>query len=367
MVLSFLYCEVRRVDGLLRVHRMDAVASDAELGAELDELTAVEARPWHRRARGCLGASGGGRSVADLKRAMLLLSAPTNLGLRPPEAGAVPGTAKAPEALREAGLWSRLAINPMSDLGVVLPARYRDDAAPAEQRLRNQAAIVDFSHRLGRRLREAPAAEQVVVLGGDCSILVGIGLHLRRRGRYALVHIDGHSDFRNPSNSDHCESLAGEDLAAVIGRHWPSISDIDGLSPYFGPRDVIQIGARPGDEHLGELCQSGISVIHPARLETDYVGVIRAVHEVVGRPGIEGYWLHLDVDVLDPATMPAVDSPTAGGLMAEQLIQLLRDLWPAATGIDVTIFDPDLDNGGSYAALLTGILATGLMTRPVAS
>lgn len=82
--------------------------------------------------------------------------------------------------------------------------------------------------------------------------------------------------------------------------------------------------------------------------------MLRAVHEVVARPGIEGYWLHLDVDVLDPAIMPAVDSPTAGGLMAEQLIQLLRDLWPAATGIDVTIFDPDLDNGGSYAALLTG-------------
>ena len=31
-----------------------------------------------------------------------LLSAPSNLGLRPPQPGSVPGTAKAPEALREA-------------------------------------------------------------------------------------------------------------------------------------------------------------------------------------------------------------------------------------------------------------------------
>jgi NADPH-dependent glutamate synthase beta subunit-like oxidoreductase len=37
-----------------------------------------------------------------------VLSAPTNLGLRPPKSGSVPGCAKAPEALREAGLHARL-------------------------------------------------------------------------------------------------------------------------------------------------------------------------------------------------------------------------------------------------------------------
>jgi arginase len=26
-----------------------------------------------------------------------------------------------------------------------------------------------------------------------------------------------------------------------------------------------------------------------------------------------GYWIHVDVDVLDPTFMPAVDSPDAGG------------------------------------------------------
>ena len=49
-----------------------------------------------------------------------LVSAPSNLGLRPPVLGAVPGTSKAPEALREAGLYAALAAQGALDAGVVL-------------------------------------------------------------------------------------------------------------------------------------------------------------------------------------------------------------------------------------------------------
>ena len=59
-----------------------------------------------------------------------LLSAPSNLGLRPPAPTSVPGCAKAPEALREAGLHRRLAELGADERGVVLPGRYADDAIP---------------------------------------------------------------------------------------------------------------------------------------------------------------------------------------------------------------------------------------------
>ncbi len=51
------------------------------------------------------------------------------------------------------------------------------------------------------------------MLGGDCSLLIGAGRALSARGRYGLVHLDGHTDFRHPGNSAECRSLAGEDLA----------------------------------------------------------------------------------------------------------------------------------------------------------
>ena len=56
-----------------------------------------------------------------------LVSAPSNLGLRPPQPGSVPGCAKAPEALRAAGLYGRFLDGGAVEAGLVLPGRYLAD------------------------------------------------------------------------------------------------------------------------------------------------------------------------------------------------------------------------------------------------
>ena len=66
-----------------------------------------------------------------------------------------------------------------------------------------------------------------------------------------------------------------------------------------------------------------------------------------------------DVDVLDPSVMPAVDSPDPGGLTVDALVALLRALAPGAIGASVTVFDPDLDPTGEYAALLADVVVDG--------
>jgi arginase len=291
-----------------------------------------------------------------------LVAAPTNLGLRPPQPSSVPGCAKAPEALREAGLHSRLVEAGAVDAGVVLSGRYVDDADPAAGRVRNQDALVDHSRRLATRLEHLLAAgHSPLVLGGDCSLLVSAGLALRRRGGYGLVHIDGHTDFRHPGNNAVCLSLAGEDLAAAVGQHWPAVANLDGLSPYFSAPDVVHIGCRDDDEHLAETRQL-LGAVIPARQvrEDGAEGTARTARAVVGRGHLAGYWLHLDVDVLDPEHLPAVDSPDPGGLGPKELTALLAALAPAAVGAQVTVFDPDLDPDGRYANMLTDVLATGL-------
>lgn len=291
-----------------------------------------------------------------------LVAAPTNLGLRPPQPSSVPGCAKAPEALREAGLHSRLVEAGAVDAGVVLSGRYVDDADPAAGRVRNQDALVDHSRRLATRLEHLLAAgHSPLVLGGDCSLLVSAGLALRRRGGYGLVHIDGHTDFRHPGNNAVCLSLAGEDLAAAVGQHWPAVANLDGLSPYFSAPDVVHIGCRDDDEHLAETRQL-LGAVIPARQvrEDGAEGTARTARAVVGQGHLAGYWLHLDVDVLDPEHLPAVDSPDPGGLGPKELTALLAALAPAAVGAQVTVFDPDLDPDGRYAKMLTDVLATGL-------
>src|SRR5262249_32667979 len=146
-----------------------------------------------------------------------LLSAPSNLGLRPPAPGSVPGCAKAPEALREAGLHRRLAELGADERGVVLPGRYADDAIPGS--LRNQAAIIEHARRLAGRIDLVRAGGLApLVLGGDCSILVAAGLSLRRAsGRDGLGRLAGPTDFPNPGKSGPRPSPAAEGLRAGPG------------------------------------------------------------------------------------------------------------------------------------------------------
>ena len=288
-----------------------------------------------------------------------LLSAPSNLGLRPPEPGSVPGAAKAPEALREAGLFARFAARGATDSGVVLSGRYvDDDATRPVDRLRNEFALVDHSRRLAARIDAALDRDETpLVIGGDCSVILGAGIATARRGGVGLVHVDGHTDFRHPGNSDACASVAGEALAAAVGRHRPSIADIDGLGPYFSPERTAHVGHRDDDEEQDEVRGVLGAVTSAAEvLSRGAAAVGRASAAVAG----DAYWLQVDVDVLDPTIMPAVDSPDAGGIGAAELTALLRELAPRAVGASITVFDPDLDPDGRHARLLVDVLSDGL-------
>lgn len=290
-----------------------------------------------------------------------LLSAPSNLGLRPPQRGSVPGVSKAPEALREAGLFRRLLDDGATDAGVVLAGRYiDDDDARAPGHVRNEEALVDHARRLADRLTSIlDAGDAPLVIGGDCSLLLGIGVALARRGGAGLVHVDGHTDFRHPGNSDECASVAGEDLAAATGLHWPAIADIDGLAPYFAPQRAVHIGHRDDDEELEEV--RGIIGLVVSAADAAVAASDDLAASVVETAGT-GYWLQIDVDVLDPEVMPAVDSPDPGGLGVSELTELLRRLAPRAIGASVTVFDPDLDPDGRFARLLADVVVDALRT-----
>jgi arginase len=289
-----------------------------------------------------------------------VVSAPSNLGLRPPEVGSVPGTSKAPEALREAGLFRRLAAVGAVEGGVILPGRYvDDDVTRATGHVRNEVQLLKHARRLAHRITDVIAdGGAPLVLGGDCSLLIASGFALAPRRSSGLIHIDGHTDFRHPGNSDDCASVAGEDLAAAVGLHWPAIADIDGFGPYFLPADTVHIGCREND-HEADEARSVLGLVLSTResLEIGMEATARAARSTAGNTD---YWLHVDIDVLDPTFMPAVDSSDPGGLSPDQLMELLTALAPWAIGAQVTVFDPDLDPDGRYAELLTEIVATGM-------
>jgi arginase len=80
------------------------------------------------------------------------------------------------------------------------------------------------------------------------------------------------------------------------------------------------------------------------------------------RDELAGIWIHFDVDALDPSLVAAVDSPVADGLAGPELVNIFRTLMATGrvVGVDVTIYDPDRDPGGSEAALIADLLVEGL-------
>jgi arginase len=86
----------------------------------------------------------------------------------------------------------------------------------------------------------------------------------------------------------------------------------------------------------------------------------RATAQNFGGPEPAGFWVHLDADVLDPSVMPAVDSPDPDGLLPDELVALLEQLVtsPHCVGLNVTLYDPDLDPEGTAGALLTDVVVS---------
>jgi arginase len=287
-----------------------------------------------------------------------LLDAPSNLGLRPPLPGVVPGVYKLPWALRECGLRTQLGAR---DAGVVLPPRYLPDWDG--KTVRNGTAIATYAAQLADRIQQIHAAgEFAFVLGGDCSILLGSMLALRRQGQYGLIFIDGHLDFRHPGNSQAVGAAAGEDLALVTGRGSKELTNLEGRFPLVRDDDVIAIGFREDDENLQEVQQAGISTYTAGTLQE--VGpdiVAAAARNLMEQRGVDGYWIHLDADVLDADIMPAVDTPTPGGISLEELSMLLGPLLSGShvMGMELTVFDPDLDPEGHLARQLTDAIIAG--------
>jgi arginase len=298
--------------------------------------------------------SGDGRSIA-------VVDAPSNLGLRPPGAGKIPGVYKLASSLRSKGIESRLGA---LDGGGVTPPPYTPNLDP-ETTVLNGRAVREFAVDLAAKIVAVLEDGRFpLVLGGDCSILLGSMLALRSRGRFGLVFLDGHLDFRHPGNSGVVGAAAGADLALVTGRGPEKLTNIDGLGPLVRDADVVALGEREDYPEWRDIHDTEITVFDLQEVRAS--GAAEAGRRAVERMeagGVEGFWIHLDADVLDDNVMPAVDSRQPDGLSYVELVELLRAAlsFDLAVGMQVTIFDPELDPTGQIADGFASAVVKGLV------
>jgi arginase len=286
-------------------------------------------------------------------RQVAIVEAPSILGLRPT------GVEKLPEALDRAGLTERIRAR---CAGRVDPGGYRHERDPATGFL-NPDGIADYSRRLAAAIAEVlDAGEFPLVLGGDCSILLGSLLALHQRGRYGLLFLDGHMDFYQPEANVNGEAASSE-LALATGRGPAALTTFDGRCPLVRDEDVAAFGFR--DEQ--EAKSFGSRPLPPAMKALSLHDVRRlgagaaareAVRCIAGE-GTRGYWIHFDADVLDDSIVPAVDYRLPGGLTWAEMEAVLRIALdhPKAAGMEITILNPRLDTNGTVVPAFVELLS----------
>jgi len=110
--------------------------------------------------------------------------------------------------------------------------------------LLNPLAIRDFSIWLADAVgRVLDAGRFPVVLGGDCTVLIGTCWRWAGEGATAYFFLDGHADFYQAEASP-TGAVSNMDLALGSGRGPDVLSDIEGRRPFVRDEDVMVFGYR---------------------------------------------------------------------------------------------------------------------------
>jgi arginase len=183
---------------------------------------------------------------------------------------------------------------------------------------------IDDVGRIMRALADAVRAARAagclpLIIGGDCTTAIGAmaGLGQEVAG---LVWIDAHGDFNTPAISP-SGYLGGMPLAVVAGRTLEKLRLAAGQTEPLDESRIVLLGARDLDPLEQEaLAASPIAVFDTEAVREGGPELDTALDQLAAGP----IYLHLDVDVLDASQMPGVVYPTTGGLLLDELCELLH-------------------------------------------
>jgi arginase len=278
-----------------------------------------------------------------------IIPAPSRLGLH------ATGVEELPAALLDAGLATALDA-PVTE--PVAPPAWSPDIHP-DHGVLNAEGIAAYSVALADVVADVHRRDRCpIVLGGDCSILLGCLAGARRRGRVGLLFFDGHADFYQPEAEPTGEAASME-LGFATGRGPRLLTEIDGPGPLVCDSDVVVVGHRDHAVAAADGSRPLASSITAFDLDAvRSLGACGTARRAVADP-TRPFWIHLDADVLDDRLMPAVDYRLPDGLTWEELEVILGVALKSdqAIGLDVTIMNPRLDPDRSLTRQLREFLS----------
>ncbi|NDK56497.1 arginase family protein [Pontibacter fetidus] len=271
----------------------------------------------------------------------------------PTFAGALyPGTEATPVALRSHGLLQTIA-----DAGITV-SDFGDIALPTDLPRHNVPPVRNWP--APRMVWETIVAQGSswfdpekfnLLLGGDCSIVVGVADHLAKLygDKLYLLVIDAHVDVVKP-DPNVCVGAAAMGLWFLTNKNllWPKPETIN-------PEQITVVACQnpPAETY-------GIQTITLEQLRQSIKQTIVSVLSNI--PEDAKILIHFDVDSVGKDEMPAAYAPSETGLTIVECHELLTNIIadPRTIAMEVTEFSAIKDEDGHNAWSLNNLLADSL-------
>jgi arginase len=222
---------------------------------------------------------------------------------------------------------------------------------------RHNAALADA-------VAEAIAARALpVVLGGDHAIAIGTwggvarGL---RRAPFGLIwmdaHLDAHTLETTPSMNAH-----GMSAAVLLGHGSPEFLAVGGGA--LRSEHLCYVGVRSYEAAEWALLRRlGVRIFYMEEVRERGLAAVMAEALAIVTRGTRGFGLTIDLDGFEPADVPGVGLPVAGGLRGAETAVVLRGIArdPRLRALEIVEYAPALDRDQRTAQLVLDLLASAL-------
>jgi arginase len=270
------------------------------------------------------------------------------------------GNENGPEALRELGLPAALGGEDAGDL----PVRIRGESRDPETGILASGDVLASTRTIRAAVAERIAAgERPFLAGGCCAELPGALAGARDAlGELGLVHLDGHLDLYDGETSPAGEA-ADMPISVVLGLGPAAWVEAAGGASATAASTAL-VGFRDEEESRRDGMRQPETLEPPPLLAPGvelrargHAGCAEAIASALGERG--PFWLHFDVDVLDPACFPATDYLQRGGLDWDELQATLHPLLSSKRllGASLACYNPDKDPHRDCGVALVEVLA----------
>ncbi|MFM8369468.1 MAG: arginase [Chloroflexota bacterium] len=278
------------------------------------------------------------------------------------------GVDMGPSAIRYAHLQNKL-----EDLGYTVNDEGNVEVAIAEMcqitnpKLKYIDCIIPMSRRVsGAVSTSIQAGNFPLVIGGDHSLSIGSVRGAARNRKIGVIWVDAHADF-NTAETTPSGNIHGMSLALLCGMGDKSLVQLwDEPVPVIDPQKIAIVGARDLDEgEKRNLRDAGAMVMGMEQI--DRYGMVSCLEKAIERISrdVDGIYLSLDLDSLDPEHAPGVGTPVPAGLTQREAHLACEMIGETGKliGMDLVEVNPILDVQNRTASLAVDFALSSLGRR----